>query len=143
MADAEVTLRDGLPCFGVPAKESERNGVPEVAALIVYRLSSEGFRQIWSFHTGDDASPLLLHAGSCFLYGRAPVGTEMTDPEPLQSDRIYSVYLNGRPADADDPTQGYRARFCLLDKESGGPQLVLLTQLSADLHRNTCPSKGH
>lgn len=139
MAHAEVHLVNGLPCFSISKKEEKRNGTPQIGALNLSDLSVKPAIKIWSFILpGTDTIP--VRASSCILYGTAPAGAETRTAPPLKTGRLYDVFLNGRPDDPADPTQGYVGKFCLAAKAGGGHELVVVTSDTQAWKDEVCPS---
>ena len=139
MADAEVHMVNGLPCFSISKKEESRNGIPQIGALNLSDISVQPATSVW-FFIMPVKSRLPIRANSCILYGTAPAGAE-TRPAPLlKTGRMYDVFLNGRPDDPSDPTRGYVGKFCLKAKASGGQELVVVTSEMQEWIDEVCPN---
>ncbi|WP_308924284.1 hypothetical protein [Janthinobacterium sp. J1-1] len=138
MAYAEVSLVNGLPCFSISKKEEKRNGIPQIGALNVSDLSVKPAIKIWSFIL-PGAESIPVRANSCIRYGTAPAGAETRTAPPLKTGRLYDVFLNGRPNDPADPTQGYVGKFCLTAKAGGGHELVVVTSDMREWRDEVCP----
>ena len=139
MADAEVRLVNGMPCFSISKKEERRNGIPQIGALNVSDLSVKPASTIWSFIMPVTVT-LPVRANSCILYGVAPVGAETRPAPPLKIGRMYDVFLNGRPNDPADPTRGYVGKFCLFTKSTGGQGLAVVTSDMQEWKDEVCPA---
>ena len=142
IADAEVMSVDGLPCFTISRAEESRNGQPLLGALSISDLSGKPARDIWSFFmTGGRKIP--LSSKSCLRYGKLPEGAKtaagMPAPE-LQSGRVYSIFLNGRPNDPSDPTYGYRGKFCIMTAPSGDRKIIAIGSDTQVWKDDICPS---
>lgn len=139
MAYAEVHLVNGMPCFSISKKEERRNGIPQIGALNVSDLSVKPASKIWSFILpGADTIP--VHANSCIQYGTAPASAATRPAPPLQTGRLYDVFLNGRPDDPADPTQGYVGKFCLRKMATGSHKLIVVTSDMQEWRDEVCPS---
>ena len=124
--EAEVRMEGGKPCFTLTAKEAKRDPGVRLQAVIVSDASSKPVAKAWSMSV-DPAQGAPMSNASCIAYGQVPPGAETrTPPAPLQPDRVYLVYLNGRPSDPSDPTHGYGAKFCLASDGAQGQRLVPL-----------------
>ncbi len=123
MAEAEITSFKGMPCFTISKKEERRNGTPMLGALMVYDISIKPPVKVWSFIL-PGATTLPMHAKTCYLYGQVPAGAESTAATMLKTDRMYSVFLNGRPDDPSDSTRGYKVKFCLIATANSGQQVI-------------------
>lgn len=141
MAYAEVRMVNSLPCFSISKKEERRNGIPKIGALNLSDLSVKPAIKLWSF-----IMPVMVtipvRASSCILYGVAPAGAETRPAPPLQTGRLYDVFLNGRPDDPADPTRGYVGKFCLKAKASGGQELVVVTSDMREWRDEICPASS-
>ena len=121
MGDAAVKDENGVPCFTITEKEQRRAGVPLLGSLIVNEETNEQRRDIWLFGLNPPGRTQPMPASACILYGQAPPGAEVTKAaEPLQTGRLYGVFLHARPVDTTDPTFGYDAKFCLVAQAGGG-----------------------
>ena len=76
--------------------------------------------KIWSFMLRLSAPSQPMPASACILYGQAPPESDARKAEPLQTGRLYEVFLSARPVDPTDPTFGYIAKFCLIAQADGG-----------------------
>ena len=123
MAEAEITSFKGMPCFTISNREERRNGTPMLGALMVYDISIKPPVEVWSFIL-PGATTLPMHAKTCYLYGQVPAGAESTAATMLKTDRMYSVFLNGRPDDPSDSTYGYKGKFCLITTANNGQQVI-------------------
>lgn len=123
MAEAEISSFKGIPCFTISKKEERRNGTPMLGALMVYDISIKPPVEVWSFIL-PGATTLPMHAKTCYLYGQVPAGAESTAVTMLKTDRMYSVFLNGRPDDPSDSTYGYKGKFCLITTANSGQQVI-------------------
>jgi hypothetical protein len=84
-----------------------------LGALMVYDVSIKPTEEVWSFiFSGTTTIP--MHANTCLLYGQAPAGAEATAMKKLRVGRMYSVFLNGRPDDPMEGTQGKVSPYRLL-----------------------------
>ena len=141
MADAEVTSINGMPCFGISKKEERRNGQPFLGALSVSDVTVKPTTEIWGFlMTGGKKIP--LSSTNCILYGKTPPNADAEPAPDLKVDRVYEVFLNGRPMDAADPTYGYVAKFCLVQQVSAKPRLVVIQSDTQAWRDDTCPAKN-
>lgn len=123
MAEAEISSFKGVPCFTISKKEERRNGTPRLGALMVYDLSIKPPVEVWSFILAG-ATTLPMHAKTCYLYGQVPTGAESTAATMLKTDRMYSVFLNGRPDAPSDSTYGDKGKFCLITTANSGQQVI-------------------
>ena len=141
MADAEVTSINGVPCFSISKKEERRNGQPFLGALSVSDVTVKPTTEIWGFlMTGGKKIP--LSSTNCILYGKTPPNADAEPAPDLKVDRVYEVFLNGRPMDAADPTYGYVAKFCLVQQVSAKPHLVFIQSDTQAWRDDTCPAKN-
>ena len=105
-------------------------------------LSGKPAVDMWSFFmTG--GRKIRLSAKSCLRYGKLPEGAKtaagMPAPE-LQSGRVYSIFLNGRPNDPSDPTYGYRGKFCIMTAPSGDRKIIAIGSDTQVWKDDICPS---
>ena len=138
MAEAEISSFKGMPCFTISKKEERRNGTPMLGALMVYDISIKPPVEVWSFIL-PGATPLPMHAKTCYLYGQVPTGAESTAATMLKTGRMYDVFLNGRPADPSDPTRGYVGKFCLITGISGERKILRIDSDSQAWIDEICP----
>lgn len=127
MAEAEISSFNGMPCFTISKREERRNGTPMLGALMVYDLSIKPPGAVWSFIL-PGATPLPMHAKTCYLYGQVPTGAESTAATMLKTDRKCSLFLNGRPDDPSDSTCGYRGKFCLIIDTLGRQKIIAISK---------------
>jgi len=123
LGEAAVKDQNGVPCFTVTEKEQQRAGVPLLVALDLadVTVTTKPVVEIWSFVLPASERAQPMPASACILYGQALPGSDVTKaPEPLQTGRLYEVYLNARPVDTSDPTFGVHAKFCLIAQAGGG-----------------------
>jgi hypothetical protein len=120
LGEAEVRQVDEDPCFTITAKEAQRaGGTLRISALSVYDASVTPTTEIWSF-TSKLAKMPTLSSAACIRYGQVPSGTDGTKSEPLKVGKLYGVILSTERVDSSDPTFGYDAKFCLVEKHDGG-----------------------
>ncbi|WP_332859732.1 hypothetical protein [Janthinobacterium svalbardensis] len=138
IADAEISSIDGVPCFTISQKEESRNGQPLLGALSISDLSEKPAVGVWSFYmTGGKKVP--LSSKSCLRYGDLPQGANgMPSPE-LQTGRVYSIFLNGRPNDPADPTYGYMGKFCIVATATGERKIIAIGSDTPAWKQNSCP----
>ncbi|MDN2679998.1 MULTISPECIES: hypothetical protein [unclassified Janthinobacterium] len=139
MAEAEISAFKGIPCFTISKREEHRNGTPMLGALMVYDLSIKPPVEVWSFIL-PGATPLPMHAKTCHLYGQVPTGAESTAATMLKTDRMYSVFLNGRPDAPSDSTYGYKGKFCLITTANSGQQVIPITRNMRAWIDEICPA---
>jgi len=110
-----------------------------LGALIVYDKSIQPPVEVWSFiFPGTMTSP--MHANTCYLYGKVPAGAESTAATMLQTGRIYSVFLNGRPNDPSDSTRGYRGKFCITTDATSQQKIIAITKDMQEWQTEICPT---
>jgi len=103
--DAEVTLKDGVPCFFLPVKNSNK---PSPFGQTLFVEISRG-AEVWRMDERQGLMPLPTGEARCLKYGvKWPEGKVTTEPAPLQYDVPYLVYI-----EAD---YHYQATFCLAKK---------------------------
>lgn len=139
MAEAEITSFKGMPCFTISNREERRNGTPMLGALMVYDISIKPPVEVWSFIL-PGATTLPMHAKTCYLYGQVPTGAESTAATMLKTDRMYCVFLNGRPDDPSDSTRGYRGKFCLTNDPAGQQKIIAINSDMQEWRTEICPS---
>jgi hypothetical protein len=116
-ADAVVTERDTKPCFA----PSDVAAMRTLQAVVVYDQSTAPPTAIWTVLIDPKREADALTG--CVAYGQAFASQPGAQPpSALVTGRIYEVVLNAPPANAADPTRGYRAQFCLV-REPGGSTL--------------------
>lgn len=119
LGEAAVKDKNGVPCFTITEKEQRQTGVPLLGSLIVSDEAKPAYT-IWSFMLHPSVPSQPIPASDCILYGHAPPESDAKKVEPLQTGRLYDVFLNARPVDTTDPTFGYDAKFCLIAQAGGG-----------------------
>lgn len=140
MAEAEISSFKGMPCFTISKKEERRNGTPMLGALMVYDISIKPPVKVWSFIL-PGATTLPMHAKTCYLYGQVPAEAESTAATMLKTDRMYSVFLNGRPDDPSDSTRGYRGKFCLTNDAAGQQKIIAINSDMQEWRTEICPPR--
>ena len=140
MAEAEISSFKGMPCFTISKKEERRNGTPMLGALMVYDISIKPPVEVWSFIL-PGATTLPMHAKTCYLYGQVPAGAESTAATMLQTGRIYSVFLNGRPDDPSDSTRGYRGKFCITTDATSQQKIIAINKDMQEWRTEICPPR--
>ena len=138
IADAEVSSVDGVPCFTISQKEESRNGQPLLGALSISDLSEKPVVGVWSFYmTGGKKVP--LSSKSCLRYGDLPQGANGMPAPELQTGRVYSIFLNGRPNDPADPTYGYMGKFCIVATATGERKIIAIGSDTPAWKQDSCP----
>ena len=140
MAEAEISSFKGIPCFTISKKEERRNGTPMLGALMVYDISIKPPVEVWSFIL-PGSTTLPMHATTCYLYGQVPAGAESTAATMLKTDRMYSVFLNGRPDAPSDSTRGYRGKFCLTSDAAGQQKIIAINKDMQEWRTEICPPR--
>ncbi len=129
MGDAAVTLKEGQLCFS--ANPGQRS--TEVVKLQALSVSGpRGAKRtgskpplMWAFWVAQGQPDLVFAAGSCLPYGVVPPSGEQTvQPQPLQPNNVYSIFLNARPSGGTVPMLGYKAEFCVSFDDAGKPAKV-------------------
>lgn len=86
-----------------------------------------------------------LSSKSCLRYGELPEGATtaagMPAPE-LRTERVYSIFLNGRPNDPSDPTYGYRGKFCIVTVPSGERKIIAIGSDTQAWKDDICPDSA-
>ena len=62
----------------------------------------------------------------------------MPAPE-LQTGRVYSIFLNGRPNDPSDPTYGYMGKFCIVATATGERNIIAIGSDTPAWRQDSCP----
>ncbi|WP_139143095.1 MULTISPECIES: hypothetical protein [Janthinobacterium] len=138
IADAEINSVNGTPCFTISQTEEKRNGQPLLGALSISDLSVKPATKVWSYvMTGGRKIP--LSSKICLLYGDIPQGVNGTPAPELQTGRVYSVFLNGRPDDPSDPTYGYRGKFCIVATPAGERKIIAIGSDTPAWKQDSCP----
>ena len=138
IADAEISSVNGTPCFTISQKEEKRNGQPLLGALSISDLSEKPAVGVWSFYmTGGKKVP--LSSKSCFRYADLPQGANGMPAPELQTGRVYSIFLNGRPNDPSDPTYGYMGKFCIVATSTGERQIIAIGSDTPAWRQDSCP----
>lgn len=128
MAQADISDRDGAPCFSISSKELKRDPKQRFQALDVTDASVSPVVTVWELHT-ESLDGLPVEAGVCITYGVTPPGTVSTAPQELIPGRVYTVSMNVRQSDRSDPTFGYSAKFCVASE--GADRRI--TQVTRDM----------
>lgn len=138
IADAEISSVNGTPCFTISQTEEKRNGQPLLGALSISDLSEKPAVGVWSFYmTGGKKVP--LSSKSCLRYGDLPQGANGMSAPELQTGRVYSIFLNGRPNDPADPTYGYMGKFCIVATSAGERKIIAIGSDTPAWKQNSCP----
>ena len=138
IADAEISSVNDTPCFTISQKEEKRNGQPLLGALSISDLSEKPAVGVWSFYmTGGKKVP--LSSKSCFRYADLPQGANGMPAPELQTGRVYSIFLNGRPNDPSDPTYGYMGKFCIVATSTGERQIIAIGSDTPAWRQDSCP----
>ena len=138
IADAEISSVNGTPCFTISQKEEKRNGQPLLGALSISDLSEKPAVGVWSFYmTGGKKVP--LSSKSCLRYADLPQGANGMPAPELQTGRVYSIFLNGRPNDPSDPTYGYMGKFCIVATSTGERQIIAIGSDTPAWRQDSCP----
>ena len=138
IADAEISSVNGTPCFTISQKEEKRNGQPLLGALSISDLSEKPAVGVWSFYmTGGKKVP--LSSKSCLRYGDLPQGANGMPAPELQTGRVYSIFLNGRPNDPSDPTYGYMGKFCIVATATGERNIIAIGSDTPAWKQDSCP----
>ena len=138
IADAEISAVNGTPCFTISQKEEKRNGQPLLGALSISDLSEKPVVGVWSFYmTGGKKVP--LSSKSCLRYGDLPQGANGMPAPELQTGRVYSIFLNGRPNDPSDPTYGYMGKFCIVATPAGERRIIAIGSDTPAWKQDSCP----
>lgn len=116
-----------------------RNPHISVVGLTVMSDTLKAPRKGWSFIL-PGATTLPMHATTCYLYGQVPAGAESTAVTMLKTDRMYSVFLNGRPDDPSDSTYGYKGKFCLITTANSGQQVIPIKRDMRAWIDEVCPA---
>lgn len=137
IADAEISSVNGTPCFTILRTEEKRNGQPLLGALSISDLSVKPATKVWSFvMSGGRKVP--LSSKICLLYGDIPQGANSMPAPELQTGRVYSIFLNGRPDDPSDPTYGYRGKFCIVATSTGERKIITIGSDTPAWKQDTC-----
>ena len=103
--EAEVTLKDGDPCFFLPVKNS--NTPSPYGQTLIVKINRGA--QVWRMDESRGLMPLPTGEARCLKYGvKWSEGKVTIEPLPLQYDVPYFVYI-----EAD---YKYQAPFCLAKK---------------------------
>lgn len=138
IADAEISSVNGTPCFTISQTEEKRNGQPLLGALCISDLSVKPATKVWSFvMSGGRKVP--LSSKICLLYGDIPQGANGMPAPELQTGRVYSIFLNGRPDDPSDPTYGYRGKFCIVATSTGERKIIAIGSDTPAWKQDSCP----
>ena len=138
IADADISAVNGTPCFTISQKEEKRNGQPLLGALSISDLSEKPAVGVWSFYmTGGKKVP--FSSKSCLRYGDLPQGANGMPAPELQTGRVYSIFLNGRPNDPSDPTYGYMGKFCIVATSTGERQIIAIGSDTPAWRQDSCP----
>ena len=138
IADAEISSVNGTPCFTISQKEEKRNGQPLLGALSISDLSEKPAVGVWSFYmTGGKKVP--LSSKSCLRYADLPQGANGMPAPELQTGRVYSIFLNGRPNDPSDPTYGYMGKFCIVTTATGERKIIAIGSDTPAWKQDSCP----
>lgn len=138
IADAEVSSVDGVPCFTISQKEENRNGQPLLGALSISDLSVKPATKVWSF-VMSEGRKVPLSSKICLLYGDIPQGANGMPVPELQTGRVYSIFVNGRPDDPSDPTYGYRGKFCIVATSTGERNIIAIGSDTPAWRQDSCP----
>ena len=137
IADAEISSVNGTPCFTISQTEEKRNGQPLLGALSISDLSVKPATKVWSFvMSGGRKVP--LSSKICLLYGDIPQGANGMPAPELQTGRVYSIFLNGRPDDPSDPTYGYRGKFCIVTMPTGERKIIAIGSDTPAWKQDSC-----
>ena len=138
IADADISSVNGTPCFTISQTEEKRNGQPLLGALSISDLSEKPVVGVWSFYmTGGKKVP--LSSKSCLRYGDLPQGANGMPAPELQTGRVYSIFLNGRPNDPSDPTYGYMGKFCIVATATGERKIIAIGSDTPAWKQDSCP----
>lgn len=138
IADAEINSVNGTPCFTISQTEEKRNGQPLLGALSISDLSEKPVVGVWSFYmTGGKKVP--LSSKICLRYGDLPQGANGMPAPELQTGRVYSIFLNGRPNDPADPTYGYMGKFCIVATVTGERKIIAIGSDTPAWKKDSCP----
>ena len=80
-----------------------------------------------------------LSSKICLLYGDIPQGANGMPAPELQTGRVYSFFLNGRPDDPSDPTYGYRGKFCIVATPADKRKIIAIGSDTPEWKQNSCP----
>lgn len=120
VGEVEIRQEGGMPCFTItPNEEHRAGGVPHLAALGVYDASVKPVIEVWAFNLSAEKSQ-PISSSTCVRYGQAPSESESTKAVPLQTGRVYEIFLKTKRVEPTDPTFGHEAKFCLVAKPDGG-----------------------
>jgi len=138
IADAEISSVNGTPCFTISQTEEKRNGQSLLGALSISDLSEKPAVGVWSFYmTGGKKVP--LSSKSCLRHADLPQGANGMPAPELQTGRVYSIFLNGRPNDPSDPTYGYMGKFCIVATSTGERQIIAIGSDTPAWRQDSCP----
>lgn len=127
---ADIRLRDGKPCFAIPANRGTRGGLP-FSGIHLSEASSPapgGPPMLWANQVLPHGRTVTLTADTCIGYGEALPSTRNEVVTDLQPYRIYAVFIQARPAGSS--LRGYDAHFCLVPA-TGGMDIVRLSSAEA------------
>ena len=138
IADAEINSVHGTPCFTISQTEENRNGQPLLGALSISDLSVKPATKVWSY-VMSGGRKIPLSSKSCLLYGDIPQGANGMPAPELQTGRVYSIFLNGRPDDPSDPTYGYRGKFCIAATSADERKIIAIGSGTPAWKHDHCP----
>jgi hypothetical protein len=118
---------NGNPAICLPS-DAKRSFSVGWAVIFESYVSQGGF---WAVALKSNASPLILRAGECFMYGSAPVGYELERfglserQLKFEENRTYLF----RITDASGSNDVYRVSFCIGRKNDSGFEYFEYTYL--------------
>jgi hypothetical protein len=122
--DADVKIRNGIPCFTVTEKYFRRaNGKMAFGGFLIREKDKA---DVWGYYI---LRPVPLLEDSCFLYGALPEDAKIDNDRngmplpinapPLKTNTLYEVGLRAGSLDTTDHIGHYRTEFCLQKDDNG------------------------
>lgn len=131
MGAAEVSDRNGAPCFALPSDAQTRDGLPLYVLAVTAVKSVNGMKtqpeELWHFTAADFESPPQLRPTDCNPCGEAPASRLQRTLEPLQPFHPYSVSIVARKKSSS--MLAYGAEFCIKPDHMGK---VTVQMISSD-----------
>jgi hypothetical protein len=129
--EAEVReTSNGTPCFTISEREERRGMAPDFEAITVYDPSARPRAKMWAMAMPPNRTfPVLF--SMCIPYAGRVQSLPQTKAAPLETGKVYEVYIDVKSGAGPNRPAGYGARFCLAKQRDGS---VIVHHIDAGAH---------
>ena len=134
MGTAEVSDKNGMPCFALPSDPETRDGLPLYVLAVTEVKSVDGMKtppeELWYFTAADFKMPPQLRPTDCIRYGETPASTLQRTLKPLQPFHPYSVSIVAR--EKSSSMLAYVAEFCVKPDHMGRTTVQIISSVRSE-----------